>query len=278
MKKQYGLIGYPVKHSKSALMHNAAFKALGIDAEYKLLEVKPHELKKFFGEFRKNLSGVNITIPHKVASIQYLSSVSKEVEYIGAVNTVVMEKNKLIGHNTDVLGFLESLKEDLGFDAKRIKETKAIVFGAGGAGHAVAFGLRLQGAKRIVLVDKDSGKAALLTNELSKISGIEVFDIPWDDAEAIKATVCDSTLLINATNCGMDKKDKVLLPYEFLHDGLAIFDLIYNRETSLIEEARRRSLKFVNGLNMLINQGAMAFKLWTGKDAPIDIMRKAISE
>ncbi|MBL7068426.1 MAG: shikimate dehydrogenase [Candidatus Omnitrophica bacterium] len=272
MKQTYGLIGYPVKHSLSARMHNAAFKHLEIDAEYELFEIKPGELNDFFSSFKERLSGINITIPHKEASIKYVDAVDKISDAIGAINTVVLENDRLHGYNTDVIGFLKSLKEDLKF---KPAGKRAVVFGAGGAARAVTFALLFEEIEQIVLVDIDTKKAALLADELQK-DGCNAIAVEKDPM-AIKELLLNSDLVVNATPCGMKKGDPELLDPNFLHDKLAVFDLIYNPlETRLIKEAKEKGCNAVNGLGMLLYQGAAAFRLWTKKPAPIGIMKEAL--
>ena len=274
MNKLYGLIGYPVKHSMSALMHNAAFKHLGINAEYKLLEVKPGELKSFFNSFReKNISGINITIPHKAKSMYFMDDLSNEAKLIEAINTVVSKGERLIGHNTDGIGFIRSLKEDLDFDSKG---KAAFIFGAGGASRGVSFSLASEGLSHIYLTDVDSAKAASLARDIEIKTGTQAIAILYNK-KSIKELILNSDLLVNATPCGMKKTDPELIPDDFLHRGLVVFDLIYNqKETPLIKSAKKKGIKALNGLSMLIYQGAASFGLWTNTDAPLEVMRKAL--
>ncbi len=276
MKKIYGLIGYPVRHSLSALMHNAAFEHLGIEAEYKLFEVKPKSLKKFFDDFRKNrISGINITIPHKTASMYMVDDLGDEAKLIEAVNTVVLKGDRLIGRNTDGVGFIRSLKEDLGFDPKG---KIAFIFGAGGAARAVSFSLAKEGISRIILTDLNSEAAINLARDLGKKTDIEVVALEHHKG-SIKELILNSDLVVNATPCGMKAGDAELFPKEFLHKGLAVFDLIYNpAETTLIKEAGKKGIKAINGSGMLLYQGMESFKIWTGKDAPMEVMRKAVKK
>ena len=274
MKKLYGLIGYPVKHSLSALMHNAAFKHLGIEAEYKLFEVKPHKLQKFFTEFRwSGISGVNITIPHKRQSLYFMDDLSSKAKLTEAINTVALKGDRLVGYNTDGIGFLRALKEDLGFSPKG---KIAFILGAGGAGRAVTFSLAKEEVSRIMISDIDMDKAAILARDIEKKTRVETVAVEFGGKGAPEL-ILNSDLLVNATPIGMKKTDKPLIPADFLHRSLAVFDLIYNpEETNLLKEARKKKLKACNGLGMLVYQGAAAFELWTGKPAPLEVMRKAI--
>lgn len=273
MKLTFGLIGYPVKHSLSALMHNAAFKHLGIDAEYKLFEVKPDKLKKFFDNFKADdISGINITIPYKTRSMIFCDDLSDEAKLMEAINTIALKGDRLVGYNTDGRGFIKSLREDLGFNPKG---KVAFVFGAGGAGKAVSFSLALQGVSRIILVDIDTSKAAILAKTVEKKTDIEVIAVERD-ARVVKELILNSDLVVNATPSGMKEADTPLLPEDFLHKGLAVFDLVYNRKTPLIRQAEKKKIKSVDGLGMLVYQGAASFELWTGKAPPIEVMRKAL--
>lgn len=273
MKQLYGLIGYPVKHSLSAKMHNAAFKHLGIDAEYKLFEVRPDELKKFFDNFRSNgIRGINITIPHKTRSMIFCDDLSDEARLIEAINTVALVGDRLVGYNTDGKGFVRSLKEDLDFDPKG---KIAFIFGAGGAGKAVSFSLAREGASRIVLVDVDREKAAALATALEKKTDTEAIAVQRNN-RVVKEMILNSDLLVNATPSGMKGTDQPVVPEDFLYRGLVLFDLVYNRKTELIKQAAKKGLRSADGLGMLVYQGMLSFELWTGKKVPIEIMRKAI--
>lgn len=271
--KTYGLIGYPVKHSLSAAMHNAAFRHLGIDAEYKLFEVRPEKLGDFFSSFKNDLSGINITIPHKVASVNYVDSTDNVAEMIGAINTVVLEDGKLRGYNTDATGFLESLRKDLKFNPTG---KKAVVFGAGGAARAITFALGvIRKVKGLILTDIDTKRATQLASELQQAgcNAIAVDNSPKATGELVR----NSDLLVNASPCGMKKNDPKLISPEFLHENLTVFDAIYTpKETALVKDAKKRGCRATGGAGMLLYQGALAFKLWTGKEAPLDVMYKAL--
>ncbi|MEE8360407.1 MAG: shikimate dehydrogenase [Candidatus Omnitrophota bacterium] len=272
MKKRYGLIGYPVKHSFSPAMHNAAFEDLGIDAEYELFDVKPEDLEGFFAAFKDKLSGANVTIPHKEASIEYLDEVRPQARLIGAVNTVILENDKLIGDNTDELGFIEALEVDLGFKAAG---KRAVVFGAGGAARAVTFALYSKGIKNIFLIDLDAKRAASLAIDLAK-AGCDAAAIEFNK-DVVGGLVLNADLLVNATPCGMKESDPELIESKFLHKGLSVFDLIYNPDkTALIKRAKEMGCRTANGLGMLLYQGVKAFELWTKKKPNIKVMKQAL--
>ncbi len=276
-KKIYGLIGHPVEHSLSPAMHNAAFRALRIDAEYKLFDVVPGDLESFLRDLaQNNISGANVTIPHKIKAKEYIERkgiLNEHAEKLGAVNTIKADGDKLKGFNTDGPGFYRSLVEDLKFEP----EGKTIfVLGAGGAARAIIMYLG-NAPKKIFVADIDD----CMTKELKrhyekyynwhKLIAIEKRDI--------KEGLGESDLLIQATPIGMKDDDPSPIDIELLRPGMRVYDLIYNRPiTKLVLEATRKKLHAMTGLGMLLYQGAIAFELWTGKKAPIDVMRKALKE
>lgn len=270
MKKLYGIIGHPIKHTLSPAMHNAAFKALGIDAEYKPFEVKPRDLGKAIKKMVANgVCGLNVTIPHKTACMKFLDKIDSAAWAIGAVNTVKITNRKLYGYNTDGLGFLRSLKEDLGI----IPKNKTVfIIGAGGAAKAVVWALAENGAKSITIVDKVNEKAVELAKKYSKRYDTRYIKYEDDWQSDVK----NSQLLVNASPVGMKDKDLLPIDIKLLHKGLVVYDLVYNRQTELVKTALAKGLTASGGLGMLLYQGVEAFKIWTGKKAPVLIMRKAL--
>ena len=273
--KIVGIFGYPVRHSASPAMHNAAFKSLGLDYAYLPFEVRPEKV----GEAARaliplNITGVNITIPHKETIIPYLSGTSREAELIGAVNTIVVRSDELIGYNTDGQGFVASLREDGG---KEIKGKALLVLGAGGAARAIVAQAALEGAGKILVTDKIKEKAEKMVSDIRKnISSGEIRTIP---REEIKPRLRETDFLINATPVGMNPQDPLIIDPDWLSSSLLVFDLVYNLgETKLMKAARERGCRVIGGLGMLIHQGAISFKLWTGKDAPIRVMREVLEE
>jgi shikimate dehydrogenase len=254
-------------------MHNAAFKYLGMNAVYLPFEVNPKDLKNaVLGISALGIGGVNVTIPHKEAVINYLDSLTYEAKTTGAVNTIVNKNNRLIGHNTDVFGFARSLKEDLKFNPRG---RAAFIIGAGGAAKAVVFALAMGGARRIILTDKIDERALTLACEVELKTGCECIALRMN-SRGIPDMILNSQLLVNATPCGMKAGDPVAINPDFLHRGLCVFDLVYNRDTGLLKAARAKGIKTTGGLNMLLYQGAKAFELWTGKKAPVETMRKTL--
>lgn len=272
--KIYGLIGYPVRHTFSPLMHNAAFAALGINAAYLPFEVKPRELG-FTISCMKSLGirGLNVTIPYKEEVLKHLDEIDKEASLIKAVNTIVVKDGKLRGFNTDGKGFIRSLKESFGVLPKG---KNFFMMGAGGASRAISFSLALAGARRIVLVDEIKNKAIKLAHSLARNTSCEAIAIK-KDKNVIKELILNSDIFVNATPCGMKSSDPRLIEPSLLPRGILVYDIIYNPPiTRLLREAKKRGARVANGTGMLLNQGVISFKLWTGKKAPIRVMRKAI--
>jgi shikimate dehydrogenase len=272
--KIYGLVGFPVQQSLSPLMHNAAFSALGINAEYKLFAVKPPELENFLRSLSpRNIYGLNVTIPYKEAVIPFLDRVSKETKLIGAVNTIKVSGGRLEGFNTDGFGFLRHLTEDLKFNPEN---QKIAILGAGGAAKAIGVYLSQVKPKRIYIYDVDRTKLIVLVRHLQENFKNVEFKAA-SSIEELDISGCD--LLVNATPVGMKESDPCLVNEKFIHSNLLFYDLIYNpKETKLLKLAKKRSAKVSNGLGMLLYQGALAFELWQDKKAPIQIMKEALEK
>jgi len=270
------LIGYPVEHSKSPFMHNAAFQYMGLDFVYHLFSVKPSDLEEAITSLRApNVVGANVTIPYKEEVMKYLDEITPEAKFIGAVTTIHNREGKLIGYNTDGQGFITSLLTD---GKVKLEGQKVFLIGAGGAGKAVAVKLAERGVERLVITDKMVERAKTLVGKLRKnIPDCPVDTIFPDDKEFAK-TLLGSTLLVNATPVGMNEGDPCVVDPEYLHKDLFIYDVIYNRETPLIAAAKKRGLKALGGIGMLIHQGAASFEIWTGQKAPIEVMKNRILE
>lgn len=298
-KKIYGLIGYPVKHSLSPAMHNAAFCHLKINAEYKLFEIKPEELETFLLEtvFIENISGFNITIPHKVKAREILEKkfpfkqethlIQENLYYVklsGAVNTIVKNGSILEYFNTDASGFLRSLEEKrecggLDFDPKN---KKVLLIGCGGAGRAIIASLSWKnvGIQKIYINDLKEEAINSAKEHFSKFAHLKdklEFILTKDIPRVIK----DCDLLINASPAGMEDAGVSVIDKDSLHEGLYVYDVVYNRkaETRLVKDAKSLRLPVVGGLSMLLYQGVDAFELWMdGQKAPIEIMKSALNE
>jgi shikimate dehydrogenase len=270
----YGLLGYPVAHSLSPAMHNAAFGHYHIPAQYTLFEKKAEELSAFMGGLsRGDISGLNVTIPYKEKVIPFLQSISEEAALIQAVNTIKITQGRLEGFNTDGQGFLRHLSEDLGYEPRG---RQIAMLGAGGAARSLAVYLARAGADSLRIYDVDKQKAESLSAHLvACFSGVTI--VACGSMEELKIESC--SLLINATPIGMKQSDSVPIDEHLLHKGLFVYDLIYNpHETRLLRLARQKGLQASNGLGMLLYQGMSAFEIWTGLAAPKDVMQQALVE
>jgi len=273
-KQIYGVLGYPASHSLSPLMHNAAFKALGINAEYKIFEVKPQELEKFIRSLsEQHISGINVTIPYKEKVVPFLDRISDEARLIGAVNTIKVSQDKLEGFNTDGEGFLRHISEVFDFDPR---DKSIALIGAGGAAKAVSVYLCRNTPKSIAIYDIEKAKVSALIGHLNECcKGVDFYG-----ANSIaELNIPKSDLLVNATPVGMKETDPALVDGKFLHKGLLVYDLIYHvKETKLLKLAREKGCLSSGGLGMLLSQGMLSFKIWTGKNAPRDVMEQALLE
>jgi shikimate dehydrogenase len=273
--KIYGVFGCPVRHTLSPIFQNAALKKSGLNAVYLPFEVEPGSLKKALLALPTlGISGVNVTVPHKKAALKLMDELSKEAKLIGAVNVVVIKNGKFFGYNTDGKGFINAVREEFGFLPRG---KKVVVLGAGGAANAVAFQLAIEGACALTVANRTFSRAKELCLRLKKIfpncriKAISVAD------KNLSGFIRDADLLVNTASCGMKKDYPLLIAPSSLHSKLLVYDLIYNPpETKLLKAARMKGLKCANGLSMLIHQGAISFKLWTGIKAPLDTMRQSL--
>jgi len=266
----YGLVGFPIKHSLSPCMHNAAFLKLKIKAKYKLFELRPEQFSDFLSSLKKkNIFGFNITYPYKEQILKFLNTKSSAVKEIGAANTVIVEKDgKLKGFNTDFLGFSAHLKE------LKVKPKRVALIGAGGAAKAVCFALAKSKIDELYIYDIDKFKSLSLFKKLNSSFPEIKFNVAMriEDLE-----IANKDLLINASPVGMRSTDPCLINPQELHIGLFVYDLIYNpAETKLISLAKQCNVNFSNGLGMLLYQGVFAFRHFSGRAAPVKIMREAL--
>lgn len=276
--KVYGIFGHPVSHSLSPKMHNAAFRELGINSLYIAFDIDPKDLEIAARAIKPmGIQGVNVTIPHKENIIFFLDEISEEASLTGAVNTVKNEDGKLKGYNTDVGGFLKAIKEDLGFHPR---EMQAAVLGAGGAARAVVTALCMNEASGIYVINRTFDKAKKLVNEFKRnFKDISIEAVPLDDKRGVKDSLNHADILVNSTSAGMKGIDPIEIPLEHLPQESAVYDLVYSpRETDFIKRSKETGRRASGGLSMLIYQGAESFEIWTGEEAPIEIMRKAIEE
>lgn len=259
----FALIGHPIKHSLSPVMHNAVFKGLGINAAYLCFDMRPQNFDNAIKGIRNlsGLSGFNVTIPYKEKIIHHLDKIYDDpglAKTIGAVNTVKFQGGKFFGYNTDGAGFVQSLKR-LGFNPRN---KSAIVLGAGGAGKALTISLAEEKISQLQIFDIDYKRALSLKNKIKKNYKCKV-----DVAKNIKKLDMKSAqLLLNATPIGMHKKDALALPAKLLHKNLFVYDLVYNPEgrktTLLVQAARKKGLDAYDGIWLLVFQGIKALQIW----------------
>lgn len=268
-----GVMGWPVKHSLSPAMHNAAFAELGLDWVYVPLPVYPDHVGEAMRGLRAlGFAGANVTVPHKQAVLAHLDEVGRAAQVIGAVNAIIVRNGSLYGDNTDAVGFIASLRE-AGFDPSG---TYCALLGAGGAARAVAHALADAGALQVCIYNRSFSRAFDLCGDMAKFHP----DVRFEPASLSDlSTIGDDTdLLINATLLGMwPDTEASPWPQELPIPGhLTVFDLVYNpQETLLLTQARGVGAKTVGGLGMLVHQGAAAFEMWTGRPAPLETMREA---
>ncbi len=270
--KLFALIGDPIGQSLSPAMHNAAFRALGLNCAYITLRVpKPTLANAIAGVRALGIAGLNVTIPHKISIISLLDELDESANLVGAVNTVKNNRGKLIGFNTDGEGALRALEEKIG----SVKGKEVVLLGAGGAARAIAFSLARVGA-RLTIANRTVPRAQALASAVEQKLSTNVKVASLNRAELTKA-LKNVDVLINATSVGMHPKiDKTLVRANMMRRGLVVYDIVYKPlRTKLLREARRAGGKTIDGLGMLVHQGALAFEIWTGKRAPIKIMKAA---
>lgn len=266
-----GLIGHPVEHSFSPPMHNAAFKALGMDYAYVAFDVDPSNLESAIdGAKSLNVKGFNVTIPHKIEVMKHLDEIDEVARLIGAVNTIDFKDMK--GYNTDGIGAVKAIEE-----VSPIKNRKVVVAGAGGASRAISFYIAKYGADELTILNRNVEKAQNLAQDVLD-SGL-IGNVESDSISRIDGYLADADILIDTTPLGMHPNinDEPIAKSADMHEDLIVFDAVYNpNETVLIKEAIEAGAKPVYGIKMLLYQGAESFKIWTGRDAPVDVMEDAL--
>ncbi len=271
-----GVFGYPVKHSASPAMQNAAFLSAGLNYIYLSFEVKPQDIKEALNSLKVlGIKGMNLTIPHKETSIAFLDEISAEASKIEAVNTVMLENGKLRGFNTDIEGFLKPLVSENGWIPEG---KKAVILGAGGAARAVVFSLLDAGASEIVVANRTPERAKKLSEFMKPLfPSAEIRCVPISDS-SLAGQISSSSLLVNCTPLGM-KGESPLRDFDCIKPGIKVYDLIYRpADTPLLAGARKKGADTIGGLGMLVYQGAASFKIWTSADPPIGVMKNACRE
>ena len=274
--KLYGLLGHKIGYSLSPAMHNAALKKLNLKAEYRLFDIGPRDLDNFLkGILRSDIKGLNVTVPYKQLAYNFCKiygTIDRETERYGAINTIVIKNKSLFGYNTDIIGFIESLKKDLDFNP-RLKNI--FVFGVGGAGTACTLKLA-RAANKIYIHDIDTEKVKNFKTRFLEYFGKSKLTIVGNRQAEIQKALSKCQLLVNATPFGR-KTNEILINPDFLHKDLKIMDLIYKpKETPIMKLAQKKGLKAIGGIGMLLYQGAASFELWTGRKAPLEVMHTAL--
>ncbi|NLK51368.1 MAG: shikimate dehydrogenase [Syntrophomonadaceae bacterium] len=271
-----GVMGYPVAHSFSPVMYNAAFAHSGLDWVYLAFSVPPGNLPEALAGLRAlGMTGANLTIPHKEAALKHLDYLTPEADLIGAVNVLRIENDLLIGHNTDGTGFLQSLSREANFIPQ---QKKVLILGAGGAARAVALTLARRGALEIVIANRTQQRGVELALEVQKKTGVKAEGISLEP-EALAAAVQTADLVVQASSVGMYPQSEApdWFKPEWLSPSTLVCDLIYRpRPTRFLQLADQRGCLTLDGLGMLLYQGVQSFTWWTGLTAPVEIMRQAL--
>jgi len=274
-----GIFGHPISHSLSPKMQNAAIKAAGLEQEYVYLpfDIFPEDLACAVKSLRVLGSrGVNVTIPHKEGVILHLDELNTQAQAVQAVNVIVNENKRLIGYNTDGIGFIRSLKDDAGIDPRG---RKVLVLGAGGAAKSIAAALASAGADQLVIVNRTINRAQSIAEIVRGFGGrAKVFDF---SSEGLKREIAASHIIVNTTSVGLYPPDQSLITdyLDYLNKDQLVSDIIYHpQETLLLKQAKMRGCNTLSGAGMLIYQGAEAFRLWTGLEAPVQEMRKVLED
>jgi shikimate dehydrogenase len=270
------LLGYPVQHSRSPAMQNAAFQKVGLDWSYEAIEVEPERFEAVARALpARSFAGANITVPHKLRALELADSATDVARGVGAANTFSFHSGEILAHNTDVEGFVRALREQAP-DAPAGR--RALVLGAGGAARAVVYGLLREGASAVDVWNRSRDRAVALVEDLE----------PFARQAALRAvpepTTDQAELLVNATSVGMSVPEpaaraqddfKLLhISADNLRDVQVVVDLVYrDGGTLLLREAKARGSTYVDGIDILVHQGAASFELWTGKEAPLEVMR-----
>lgn len=278
----YAVLGSPIHHSLSPVMQQAAFDHLSIEARYFRIEVNDEKLPQAVPHLRQvPFGGWNCTVPNKVAMYELCDKRAESAEQFRAVNTVVNEKGVLIGHNTDGVGWSRALREAFGRGPENLR---ILLLGAGGAGRAIATQALLEKCPELIITNRKAGRALDLLAQLNEqfSSGplvrtpTNLRTIRWLEPE-LEAALREVDLVVNATAAGLDPKEPAILPARLLPANLLIFDTVYGAGCAkLRDEVESAGAKWSDGLGMLLHQGAAAFSLWTGQDAPLEVMRGAL--
>ncbi|MDH5510563.1 MAG: shikimate dehydrogenase [Nitrospinota bacterium] len=278
MSKTYrlGIIGHPLGHTLSPVMHQAAARELGLSLTYDPFDVAPENLPKYMEDLRHGeLDGLNVTVPHKMAVMEHMDEVSEEAQRIGAVNTIVISAGRLAGHNTDAYGFITSVTQNGGIDPAN---KKSLVMGAGGASRAVVWAMLKAGAY-VTIANRTQEKAAKIANDFGGVGApVEVVEFGAGELAHIAG---NADIIVNASSVGMKGAGPGSLPdlQGYLRKGQLVVDIVYRPlNTPLLEMARLAGAATLDGLWMLIHQGAGSFEMWTGRQFPTATARAILEK
>jgi shikimate dehydrogenase len=279
-----GVFGDPVAHSLSPQMQNAALRACEMNLQYARFHIRPNELRSALRFLRElNFVGINLTVPHKIAGLTQIDVADESASRCGAVNTVHLHDQKLIGSNTDAEGFSRAVRSEFSID---LRDLRVMILGAGGGtGHAIAWQCALENCERLVLVNRTLAKTSAIAERLRRffaeprvlgpVARLEA--VRWDET-AVRAQLADIDLIVNATPVGMNPSDPAPIPTRLLAPHHIVFDCVYGpSKTALLRAADEAGARGANGLSMLLHQGALSFSVWFNREAPIEAMRSAIA-
>jgi len=279
-----GVFGDPVAHSLSPQMHNAALRAFEINMQYARFHIRANELRSALRFLRElDFVGINLTVPHKITGLAQIDAADESATRCGAVNTVCLHERKLVGSNTDAEGFSRAVRSEFSID---LRDLRVMILGAGGGtGHAIAWQCALENCERLVLVNRTLAKTSALVERLrpffaeprvlGPVARLEA--VQWDEA-TVRAQLADIDLIVNATPLGMNPSDPAPIPARLLAPHHIVFDCVYGpSKTALLRAADEAGARGANGLSMLLHQGALSFSLWFNREAPLDMMRAALS-
>jgi shikimate dehydrogenase len=279
-----GVFGDPVAHSLSPQMHNAALRTFEINMQYARFHIRANELRSALRFLRElDFVGINFTVPHKIAGLSQIDAADESATRCGAVNTVRLHNNKLIGSNTDAEGFSRAVRSQFSID---LRDLRVMILGAGGGtGQAIAWQCALENCERLVLVNRTPTKMSAIVERLRSffaeprvlgpVARLEA--VPWDQT-AMRAQLADVDLIVNATPLGMNPSDPAPIPARLLAPHHIVFDCVYRpSKTGLLRAADEAGARGANGLSMLLHQGALSFSVWFDREAPIEAMRSAIA-
>lgn len=270
-----GVFGDPVDDNPTGVVEEAAFAVKDLNYRYLTVKVLPEDLGKAMDSVRIfGMKGINLTMPHKIKVLPYLDELSPAAKIIGAVNTVIQKDGKLYGENTDGKGFVTALKNS----GETLEGKKVTILGAGGAARAIAVECALNGAAHINIINRSAGKGEELASLIQSETDSSVQYLTWENSMKIPA---DTQILINATSIGFSPNvtDKPDINYSTITNQMCVCDVIFNPvETIFLKEAAANGAKIVTGLGMLVQQAALNFTLWTGVEAPVDVMEEALKK